>query len=380
MREVVIAGIGTTEFGRFPDKDYRQMGREAAYAALQDANVQWKDMEAAYVGNVMAEMTKGHQTLQFFGATGIPIINVETACASGAASMSLAQNAIANGMYDVVMVLGMEKAPKGFIANCGYDRWQMWSGLGANPSYFAMHGHEYCLNTGCTPEHFGKVSVKSHKYGVHNPYAMFRKAVTLEQVMNAPMVCWPLTLLMLCAPNEGAAAVVLMAKDVAKKYTSNYVNLSAVGFCTKTATDMMLPAASMPMNVPPVKMATRAANLAYKLSGIGPEDIDIAELQDTDAPSELLTMERVGFCEYGEAWKMLDAGDTELTGRKPINISGGLLSCGEPLGASSLRQVVFLTKQLRGQCGPLQKEGKVNAVLGHTEGAGGNVCVVILNK
>jgi len=380
MREVVIAGVGIHPFGRFPDKDYRQMAREAALMAMQDANVQWKDMQAAYVGNVMEEMTKGHQALQYFGATGIPIVNIETACASGAASIWIAQNAIANGMYDAVMVLGMEKAPKGFIANCGYDRWQMWSGMGANPSYFAMIGQEHMLQYGTKVEHFAKISVKSHKYAVHNPYAMFRKEVTMEQVLNSPMVCPPLTLLMLCAPNEGAAAVILMAKDVVKKYTSNYVNLGAVGFVTKTAVDYMLPAASQPLNLlDQPRMATRAAKEAFEISGIGPEDIDIAELQDTEAPAEILAMERIGFCGPGEAPKLIDEGATELNGRIPINISGGLLSCGEPLGASSLRQIVFLTHQLRGQAGQLQKEGAKTA-LGHTEGAGGNVAVVILKK
>lgn len=379
MREVVVAGVGIHEFGRFPEKDYREIGRVAAERALKDANVEWKDIQVAYVGNVMAEMAKGQNILQPLGATGIPIINIENACASGGASFHLAYQAIAYGMYDVALVLGVEKAPRGFIPNCGYDRWQMWTGLGVNPLYFAMNIQEHMIKYGTTVEQLAKVSVKNHRNGVKNPYAMYRKELTIEEVLNSPMVCEPLTLLMLCAPNEGAAAAVLCAKDVVHRYTSKYVTVAATALCTRMSGDMFLPAVSAPTNVDHPSLTERTVSMAYEMAGIGPEDLSLVELQDTDAGSEIIYTELLGLCPKGEGGRLVDEGATEPTGRIPVNVSGGLLSKGEPLGASSLAMVAELTWQLRGDAGPRQIEG-AKVGLGHTEGAGGNCSVIILKR
>ncbi|MFZ3102277.1 MAG: thiolase family protein [Desulfitobacteriaceae bacterium] len=380
MREVVVAGVGIHEFGRFPNKDYRIIGRTAAVMALQDANVEWKDIQTAYVANVMAEMAKGQNILQPLGATGIPILNIENACASGGTGLRMAYQAIASGVIDVALVVGVEKAPKGFIANCGYDRWQMWSGLGLNPLYFATDTHEHMIKYGTTQEHLAKVSYKNHKNGVLNPYAMYRKEISMEEILNSPMVAEPLTLLMFCAPNEGAAAAVICAKDVVRRYTSNYVRISASALCTRMAHDMVLPAVSKPtMDEGEPTLCERTAKMAYKMAGLGPEDLSLVELQDTDAGSEIIFMEDLGLCPRGEAGRLLDEGATEAAGRIPVNISGGLLSKGEPLGASSLGQIVELTWQLRGQAGARQvKDAKVG--LGQTQGAGGNCSVIILER
>ncbi|KJR96212.1 MAG: hypothetical protein VR68_14875 [Peptococcaceae bacterium BRH_c4a] len=379
MREVVIAGVGIHPFGRFPDKDYREIGRTAVVMALKDANMQWKDIQTAYVGNVMAEMAKGHNVLQPLGVTGIPIINVENACASGGASLRLAYDAIANGLYDVALVMGVEKAPKGFIANCGYDRWQMWTGMGVNPLYFAMNIQDHMIQYGTTSEQLAKISVKNHRNATKNPYAMYRKEFSIEEVLNSPMVCEPLTLLMLCAPNEGSAAAVLCAKDVVHKYTTKYVTIAATALCTRLPQDMFLPAVSAPTNLDHPTLTERTASMAYKMAGIGPEDLSLVELQDTDAGSEILYTEGLGLCPKGEAGRLIDEGVTEPTGRIPVNVSGGLLSKGEPLGASSLGQVVELTWQLRDDAGPRQIQG-AKVGLGHTEGAGGNCSVIILKR
>ncbi|MER1967114.1 thiolase family protein [Castellaniella sp. GW247-6E4] len=379
MRKVVIAGVGIHPFGRFPQKDYRQLGREAVVMALKDANVEWKDIQGAFVGNVMAEMAAGHNILQPLGVTGIPIINIENACASSGSSLRLAYEAIRHGIHDIALVVGVEKAPRGFVANSGYDRWQMWTGLGVNPIYFAMQAQEHMIRWGTTVEQLAKVSVKNHRNAVHNPYAMYRKEVSLEEVINSKRVCDPLTLLMLCAPNEGAAAAVLCAEDVVRKFTSRYVEVAAAELCTRLAGDMFVPAVSVPVGLRHASLTQRAAAQAYEAAGIGPEDLDLVELQDTDVGSEIVYMEGLGLCAMGEAGKLIDDGATESDGRIPVNVSGGLLSKGEPLGASSLGQIVEVTWQLRGDAGPRQLR-RARVGLSHSEGAGGNCSVIILKK
>ncbi|MHB1126352.1 MAG: thiolase family protein [Bacillota bacterium] len=379
MREVVVAGVGIHPFGRFPDKDYRDLGRTAVTMALKDANVEWKDIQAAYVGNVMAEMAKGHNILQPLGVTGVPIINIENACASSGTSLRLAYESVAHGIYDVALVAGVEKAPRGFIANSGYDRWQVWTGLGVNPLYFAMQIQDHMIRYGTTAEQLAKVSVKNHRNAVKNPYAMYRKECSVEDVLNSPMVCEPLNLLMLCAPNEGAAAAVICAKDVVRKYTSKYVSLAATVLRTRLAGDMFVPAISVPTGLEHPCLTERTSKLAYEMAGIGPEDLSVVELQDTDAGSEILYTEGLGLCPKGEGGRLVDEGITEPTGRIPVNVSGGLLSKGEPLGASSLGQLVEVTWQLRGDAGPRQVAG-AKVGLCHSEGAGGNCSVIILKS
>ncbi len=379
MREVVIAGVGIHKFGRFPDKDYRDLGREATAMALKDANVTWPQIQMSFCGNVMAEMTKGHQVLNYFGELGSPIINIENACASGGVSLWMARNAIASGQCDIALVLGVEKAPAGFIANCGYDRWQMYTGQGANPAHFAMITQDHMLKNGLTVEHIAQISVKNHRNGVLNPFAMYQKETPLEVVLNSPMVSPPLTLLMLCAPNEGAAAAVLMAKDVVKKYTSKYVTIAATAFTAKSPVDPVFPDFSMPTNTGIPFVTARAGKMAYEEAGIGPEDLDLAELQDTDVGLEIRAIDYLGLCQKGELAKAIETGEFEPTGRIPVNVSGGLLSKGEPLGASSMGQIVECTWQLRGDAGSRQiKDAKV--ALCHTEGAAGNCSITILKK
>jgi len=384
MREVVIAGVGIHPFGRFPDKDYRDIGREAALMALKDANVPWKDIQVGYVGNVMAEMTKGHQILQYFGQTGIPITNIECACASGGVGLWQAKSAIENGQYDLAIVVGVEKAPKGFIANTGFDRWQMYTGLGATPEYFAMWAQQTMQEEELTLNDLAYISVKNHRNGALNPYAMYQKACTAEEVLNSPIVCPPLNLLMLCAPNEGAAAMVIGAKDVVKKYTSRYVSIASVAFVTKTVDEDLFPEPSIPIPTYTdacIKktLSARVSSLAYEQAGIGPEDLSLIEMQDTDVGNELRDLVRLGLVKRGEVAKALADGDLEPGGRIPTNVSGGLLSKGEPLGASAMGQLVELTWQLRGDAGARQIKGaKVGA--GHTSGAAGNSVFVILKK
>ncbi|MFJ7637982.1 thiolase family protein [Peribacillus sp. NPDC097206] len=379
MDEVVIAGVGMHEFGRFNDKSYRDLGSIAAKRALADANMTMKDIQAAFSANVYEISASGHNVLERLGLPGIPIVNVENACASGASALRLACQAVESGVYDIVLAVGFEKSPRGFLHGAGYDYWQEATGLGANPIYFATSIHEHMVEYGTKKEQLAYITSKSHKYAVHNPYAMFRKELSIEEILNARMVSDPLTLYMLCAPNDGAAAAIICKKKTAQKFTKNYVTIAASVLETRRRGDMFVPAVSAPVHTSYPTLAERAAHAAYEMAGISPEEIDVAEIQDVDAGSEIIYSERLGFCPIGEGGPRAQVGETSIGGRIPINVSGGILSRGEPVGASSLGQIAEVTWQLRGEAGANQVEG-AKVALCHSEGAGGNSCVTILKR
>jgi acetyl-CoA acetyltransferase len=384
MREVVIAGVGIHKFGRFENKSLEQLGQEAVLMALEDANnMPWRDVQLAFCGTMHGGTVAGHRVLAPIGLTGIPIVNVETACASGASALQLAYQGIAAGFYEVALALGVEKMPRGFMRMTSYPQWQMLSGLGLNPLIFGLRATRHMAEYGTTHEQLAKVSVKNHKHGTLNPYAMYQKELTMEEVLNSVMVCYPLRLLMLCAPDEGAAAVILCSKDICKKYTSKPITVAAV--CTGVSqygTSMAgagMGYSGLSAKVHNPEIASVLAKQAYEMSGIGPEDLDLVELQDTDSASEIIFCEELGLCKPGEGGRLVDEGRTELGGNIPVNVSGGLLSKGEPTGASALGQVVEVTWQLRGETGARQvPDAKVG--LCHVEGAGGNSGVTILKR
>lgn len=379
MGNVVIAGVGMHEFGRYDDRDYRDLGALAVKRALEDANMNLNDIQAAFSANVYEISTSGHNVLERLGLPGIPIVNVENACASGASAVRLAYHAIRSGQYDAVLVLGFEQSPRGFLHGAGYTKWQENTGLGANPLYFALAIQEHMAKYGTTREQLAFISYKSHKYAVHNRYAMFRKEFTIEEILNSRMVSDPLTLYMLCAPNDGAAAAVICSEDYAKRFTSKTVKIAATVLETRRHGDMFVPSLSYPSETDYPPLATRAANKAYEMAGLGPDDVDVAEIQDVDAGSEIIYSERLGFMPIGEGGPRAMAGESSLGGRIPINVSGGILSRGEPVGASSLAQICEITWQLRGEAGEYQVEG-AKVALSHSEGAGGNSCVTILTR
>lgn len=384
MREVVIAGVGIHKFGRYEDKSLEQMGQEAVLLALKDSNnMDWNDVQLAFCGTMFGGTAAGHRILSRVGLTGIPIINLETACASGGTAIMLGAQAISAGYYDVIMVLGVEKMPRGFMAMTSYPEWQMLSGLALNPVHMGLTDYRAMVDRGVTSEHLAKISVKSHKNGALNPYAMYQKEVTMEEVLNSKMVCYPLRLLMLCAPNEGAAAVVLCSKDVAKKYTDQPITVASA--CIRVGqygtnygmvgTGFMCDSAKI---VNP-EVTTLTAKEAYEKAGIGPEDLDVVELQDTDAGMEINAYEELMLCKPGESIRFVEEGITEIGGDLPVNTSGGLLSKGEPVGASGLGQIVEMVWQLRGKAGPRQvPDAKVGMC--EVNGAGGNCAVTILKR
>lgn len=376
---VEVVGVGLHPFGRFDHKTVTDLGAAAVRAALADAGVERGGFQAAFCGTVYAGVAAGHQVLAALGMTGVPIVNVEAGCASGGAALMLGAEAIGAGQHDTVLVFGMEKMPRGMIRSTFFPPWREEAGLAATPAYFALRAQRLMIESGVTLHDLAQVVVKNRRHGARNPDAMFRSAVTLGEVLDSRVVCEPLRLFMLCSPNEGAAAVVLRRADPD----------GAVGAVTVEAAVVRshLPGHVLNEGTPLSGLArddipapsTLAASAAYEAAGVGPDDLDVVECQDTDAARELVSYEELGLCPRGGQPKLLADGDTELGGRLPVNVSGGLLSKGEPLGASALGQVVEITHQFRGGAGDRQVEG-ARVGLGHTVGRGANASVIILRR
>lgn len=379
MTDVAIIGVGMHKFGRFEGKEAFEMGRAAAADALNDAGVDWKSIQAAFSGSVFGG--PGDAIVQELGLTGIPVVNVSNACATGGSALTLGYQAVAGGFYDMVLAFGFEKMPRGFIAMAGPGNipWAGLTGLLINPVYFAMKIKRHMAEYGTTEDQLVKVSLKSHKNGSLNPNAMYQKVMSYEEIANSTIVCDPLRLFELCAPNEGGAAAVLCSLDVARRYTTKPIIVAASAFKTRLYGTAEVPHLSRSARIKAPTPVMEAAKLAYEQSGIGPEDVDVCELQDTHSGDEIMHCEEVGLCKPGEGGKLVDEGATEIGGRIPVNPSGGLISCGEALGASGLRQVHEIVLQLRGDAGARQVEG---AKVGLTQvyGAPGVSSVIILRR
>jgi acetyl-CoA acetyltransferase len=376
MIDVGVAGVGIHPFGRFADQTVTDLGVDAVRAALAEAGSATSP-QAAFCGTAYGGVASGHRVLGRLGLTGIPIIDVEAGCASGAAALMLAAASIRSGQYETVLAFGVEKMPKGIIRSSFFEPWQEAAGLTATPAYFALRAQRLMFTSGVTEEDLAAVVVKNRRHGSANPDAMFRSEVTADAVLDSRMVCAPLRLWMLCSPNEGAAAVVLRRADPNRtgvRLRSSVVLSHLPGPVLSESTPL---SGTCDDAIP--SPTWRAAQAAYDESGLGPGDLDLVECQDTDAARELLAYEELVLCEPGCSPRLIRDGSTAMGGRIPVNASGGLLSKGEPLGASALGQVVEVVRQLRGECGTRQVEG-ARVGLAHTIGRGANASVVILSR
>ncbi|HEY3143289.1 MAG TPA: thiolase family protein [Acidimicrobiales bacterium] len=360
-------------FGRHPDMTAPQMGAHAVRAALREADLD-RSFDAAFCGTAYGGVAAGHRVLGLLGLTGVPIVDVEAGCASGAAALALAATAIRAGRYRTVLVFGTEKMPKGMIRSSYFEPWREELGLAATPAYFALRARRLMLDRDVTKAQLAEVVVKNRSNGVHNGDAMFRSQVTSEDVLASKLVCDPLHLFMLCSPNEGAAAVVLEAGEGGVQLRACALRSHLPGHVL----DESSPLCGL-IGDDPVPPTTLAATDAYEEAGLGPADLDLVECQDTDAARELLAYEELGLCAPGECGSFFDAGHTSLGGKLPVNASGGLLSKGEPLGASAIGQVVETVRQLEGRCGPRQVPN-ARTGLAQTIGRGANASVTILTR
>lgn len=374
MRPVYVSGVGIHPFGRFADRSVTALGVEAVRQAMREAGVGRGGFQAAFCGTVYTGVAAGHKVLTSLGLSGVPIVNVEAGCASGGAALSLAAAQIASGRYDTVLVFGMEKMPRGMIRSSFFEPWREEAGLAATPGYFALRAQRLMLESDVSSHDLARIAVKNHAHGVHNPYAMYQKPFTIEQVLGSQMVCDPLRLFMLCSPNEGAAAVVLSAKPTPVRLLAAELRSHLVGSVLGEHTPLGGVADD---DVPPP--TTLAARAAFEVAGLGPADVQVAEVQDTDSAREILSVEEIGLCPRFGGGRWVREGGGEMTSTLPVNPSGGLLSKGEPLGASALGQIVELVWQLRGDAGRRQVAG-AKVALAHTVGRGANACVVLLAR
>lgn len=382
MTNVVIVGIGIHPFGRF-EKDYVDMGAEAAANALQDAGVTWQQMQFAYLSRMYLPATSGARILKRLGSTSIPVVDIEAACASGGAALRQAVLAIQSGQSDIGLVLGAEKMPRGFMdPRAIYSQWQIELGMSLNPAYWSMRAVRHMHEFGTTEQQIAKVAYKNHKNSVHNSNSMYQKEFSLEEILASPLVCDPIRRLEICAPNDGAAALVVASEAKAKALgiLDRGIKVAACSHSiAQYSADFRCPAESMSASVNNEGPTEVAARLSYQQAGIGPENIDCFEVQDTDAFCEIEAYERLGLCREGEGGRLVDEGITEITGKMPVNMSGGLISKGEPVGASHIGQLHEIVTQLRGDAGARQVSG-AKVGLAHVLGAGGNCAVTILKR
>lgn len=354
--DAYIIGVDMIKFGRFPEKSVPQLGAEAALLALDDCGLPIQDMQALYCGNLnQASGMVGQRILQQIGQTGIPVVNVSNACATGATAFREAWASVKAELYDVVLAVGVEQMGRGLLGGGG-GRGISKEGLlgsGTMPSVFAEAGLEHTRQYGTTFEQFAKVSVKNHHHSTMNPKAMYQIETPLETVMNSEMISYPNTKLMCSVNVDGAAAAVIASEKKTRE-------LGLMSRAVKVRASVLTsdPWQERDLVMPDVNTCTRkAASAAYEMAGLGPDDIDLVELHDCFATAEILHYENLGLCDDGEAGRMIDDGEVELGGRVPVNVSGGLLSKGHPLGATGIANIYEVSTHLRGEAGDRQVQG-----------------------
>jgi len=390
MRDVAIVGVGMIKFGKYLEKGIKDLVRESVNAALADAGIDAKKIEAAYMGSAAPgimtgqEQIKAQVTLSAMGIDTIPMYNVENACASSSSALNLARMAVGAGEYDCVLVAGFEKLYdtdklKSFMAlgsavdiegaHRFFEEFQTRHNIqsifsensGSDKSIFmdmyAYATRQYMETFGITQTHFGKLSVKSHKNAAMNPHAQYQKEVSLEEVLTSGDISFPLTKLM-CSPIcDGSAAVIICSKDKLSQFTQKpiWIESSVIG-SGKISFDFG------------DSLTRRLGPKAYESAGIGPEDIDLIEVHDATSPSEIIALIELGICPGEAAPKWIDEGELEIDGKNPCNTSGGLVSKGHPIGATGLAQIHEVVQQLRGHAGKRQVNG---AKVGMTHNGGG---------
>src|SRR3954454_13913230 len=357
------------------------MAAEAVERALGDANIAWRDVQFAVGGSWEAAQLDPITSL--LGLSGIPFTNVFNACATAASTIDHAAAAIRLGRYDIGVAVGADKHPRGsFKADpvlMGMPSWYGENGQYVTTKFFGMKINRYMQEHGITSATLAKVAAKNYRNGSLNPNAFRRNAVSEEEILAAPMLNHPLTASMFCAPDEGAAALVLCRADIAHRYTDNPVYVKATEIRTRNygAYEVNTTWAPVEEDVAPTVYASKAA---YEQAGIGPEDVDVVQLQDTDAGAAVLHMAENGFCADGEQEKLLADRATEIDGPMPINTDGGLIANGEPIGASGLRQIHQLVLQLRGAAGEAPVVGDPRVGYAQVYGAPGTAAVTILSR
>ncbi|MGG1663372.1 thiolase family protein [Brevibacillus sp. NRS-1366] len=391
MQKVVVLGVGMTKFGKHSDKSLKDLGKEALTHAVQDANIELSQIEAAYVGNAGAglitgqECIRGQVILSSAGLSGIPIINTENACASGSTAFHLAWMAVASGLYDIVLALGAEKMfhpEKNRVfsvleSSTDIEQLSSFPGYGEHKEgqsifmdLYAWTIKNYMTKYDIDERVLAKIAVKNSYNGSLNPYAQYQKAQSLEEVLESRIISDPLRLKM-CSPiSDGAAAAIICSEKAARLYTNKpvYVAASVLTSGSQKQEEM--------------QTVERASRKAFELANIGPKDLRVVEVHDAAASGELLMYDQLGLCSPGEGARLIESGATKIGGKIPVNPSGGLISRGHPIGATGIAQIAEITWQLRGQAGARQipnqpKVGLTENAGGYLNGDNGATCIHI---
>jgi len=378
MTDVYVVGIDMIRFGRYPQRTVVQLAAEAALLALDDCGIDIHAIQALYSGNIGETMT-GQRTLQLIGQTGIPVVNCTNACATGATAFREGWIAIKAGLYDTVLCVGVEKMAPGMIVKkkVGNEPLPTEGLIGSEtmPAVFSMVGLEHVRKYGTTLQQFAQVSVKNHHHSTFNPKSMYQKETPLEEVLGSEMIAYPNTKLMCSVNVDGAAAAVLMSEKRAREcgLVARAIRVRGSGL----ASDAWSERNHVMQDVNTV--SRQAAKSAYEMAGVGPEDLHLVELHDCFATAEILHYENLGLCADGQGGPLIDSGATALGGRIPVNVSGGLLSKGHPLGATGIANIYEVCTHLRGEAGKRQVPG-ARIGLTHVVGLGSACAVHVLEK
>ena len=376
-RQAYLAGVAMTAFGRHPQRSLSDLGREACDGALRDAHLLPKAVQAVYCGSALGALIQGEsgigQSVAWeLGIHGIPIINVENACASGATALHMAWRDVAWGIHDVVLAVGLDKGvmPKGSVLKVASS--QLETQLGdIFPGLFALIAQKHMQIHGTTLQQMAQVSVKNHYNGSLNPLAQFNKLVTMEQVLDSPMIADPLTLYSCCPSSDGAAAAVVCSADWLRDHQGRALRMAA-SVLTSGDYDPMRDLTFWDSEL-------RAAAQAYASASLGPQDLDVVEVHDAFTISEIIHCEALGLCQPGMGGPLVASGATALTGAIPVNPSGGLQARGHPPGASGLAQIFEIAMQLRGEAQARQIAGArvgLAQIMGGSKGNDAQACAV----
>ncbi|MBW2231521.1 MAG: lipid-transfer protein [Deltaproteobacteria bacterium] len=391
-RKVYVVGVGMTKFEKpgSRDWDYPDMAREAGTKAIEDAGIQFDEIEQAAVGYCYGDSTCGERAFYELGHSGIPIYNVNNNCSTGSTALFMAKQFIEGGISECAMALGFEKMEKGSLGIKYTDRTMALDkhfkvmvdtcGFGAGPPTAQMFGNaglEHNEKYGTTPEHYAKIGYKNHLHSVNNPYSQFQDEYSLEDIKNSPQVYGPLTKLQCCPTSDGAGAAILASEDFVKKHNLQSQAIEILGMAMTT--DFPSSYEGSMMKMVGQDMTKAAAQKVYEQSGLGPEDVDVVELHDCFSCNELITYEGLGLCDEGKAGEFIDSGAQTYGGKVVVNPSGGLISKGHPLGATGLAQCAELNWQLRGKADKRQVAG-AKVALQHNLGLGGAAVVTMYRK
>jgi len=381
VSDVYIIGAGIHPFGRTPERSGLQQGVFAVRQALDRAGLDWRDIQFAYGGSDAAG--KADTMVSELGLTGLPFINVTNGCATGGSAMFGAYSTVKSGEFDLGIAVGFDKHPRGAFdprpADWGLPDWYGETGLMLTTQFFAMKIQRYMAMHGITRGTLAAVAEKAFDNGVLADHAWRREPVDVETILASTMVSDPLTKFMFCSPAEGAVALIFASEAKAKELGLPAVRLRAAAVRSRPpgSFEVFSPALDVDRGLSPTHIASRAA---YQMAGIGPQDVDIAQLQDTESGAEIMHMAENGFCADGEQEAWIAEGRTRIDGILPVNTDGGCLACGEPIGASGLRQVYENYVQLTGQAGARQVPGDPRIGYSHVYGAPGVSAVAIVER